>query len=104
MAEIATYTCSNSRCKMVVRLSRDFPVWHVDTPPQYRDLAVAPHAAPYVLRYRSESFCSTCFKVVDRTESNTCTVCTTAVVVDPMGHPCPRCNQGTLVMPQLKVF
>ena len=104
MAEIATYSCSNTRCKLTLRLSRDFPLWQKHTPPELKSPANGISAKEYVLRYRSESFCKFCRAVVEYTEENCCFTCNAEVPTEHAAAECPRCKEGTLSMPHLLVY
>lgn len=104
MTEIATYKCPNIMCGLIFRLSRNFPVWHAHTPKELRKLPVSSSVRAYVARYRSESFCTRCRKVVEHTETNTCSLCDAEVHREHMGRACPQCRKGKLFMPWLSVY
>jgi len=90
MGEIATYKCSNLQCRLTLRLAGNFPVWD--------------EAKANIMRYRSETFCSNCNKVVEYSGANACTVCDHEVAVNNIGRVCPRCSAGTFAMPLLSVL
>ncbi len=103
MAEIATYKCSNNLCSLTLHLSRDFPVWHPHTPRELRSPNPLPHVTPYIIRYRSESYCPQCRKVVEY-ENAACVVCGSEVPLEHAGRDCYQCEKGILIMPTLTVF
>jgi len=90
MGDIATYKCSNLQCRLTLRLAGNFPVWD--------------EARENITRYRSETFCAKCNKVVEYTSDNACAVCNHAVVINNIGRACPRCAAGTFAMPLLSVL
>jgi hypothetical protein len=105
MAEIATYKCSNNLCGFLVRLSRDFPLWHNDTPRHLRSLSVAPQAHEYIVGTRSEVLCHNCQKVADQMSTGYCTHCKSEDVhQEQLGRICPRCGVGVFSMPKLSVY
>lgn len=105
MAEIATYQCTNLKCRYIIRVSREFPVWHPDTPLSVRTLSKSPSAAPYVLKYRSELFCHRCRKIVEHTGDTTCALCgATDVREEQTGKSCAQCTQGFFEMTKLTVY
>lgn len=89
MAELATFMCSNRQCLLTLHMAHDFPVWD--------------KARTAVVRHRSETFCTACNKVVEYADA-ACLVCSSEVVVENLGRPCPRCSSGTLAMPHLSVM
>jgi|GEM_PF-1065909 len=104
MAEIAMYRCSNQKCRFEVRLTHGAPVWHQDAPKHVRSLSVSEHARNYVVRYRSESLCATCFKIAETTRNNTCPHCESKNIREEQtGHMCPRCQRGTFNLDLLLV-
>lgn len=104
MAEVGTYTCSNQKCRFLVRLSSRFPVWRPETARELRTLRVTPQTEGFVARYRSELFCRTCKAVTESTETNTCVVCESQSVAEEAGQTCPRCNVGVFSLTTLSVF
>jgi hypothetical protein len=104
MAEIATYRCPDDKCRFVVRLSKDFPVWHQETPRHLRTLAVSPAAAEYVIGYRSESYCVDCRQVVNASADGSCAKCNgTNAFAEQSNRTCPQCLRGTLFIEDLKI-
>ena len=89
MADIATYRCSNRQCLLTLRVASDFPVWN--------------EARTSVVRYRSETFCTVCNKVVEYM-GDACAVCAGKVIADNLGRACPRCAVGSLAMPHLSAM
>lgn len=89
MADIAIFRCSNLRCLLTLHVASGFPVWN--------------EARTSVVRYRSETFCAACKKVVEYAGS-ACAVCAGEVIVDNLGRPCPRCAVGSLAMPHLSAM
>jgi hypothetical protein len=90
MGEIATYKCSNLQCRLTLRLAGNFPVWD--------------EARKNIIRYRNETFCTSCNKVVEYNDANACTVCFAEVTGQNIGRVCPRCAAGTFTMPLLSVL
>jgi hypothetical protein len=86
MAELATFACPNLQCLLTFRVAHNFPVWD------------AAHAS--IVRYRSETFCAACNRVVEY-EDGACAACSGTAVADNLGRPCPRCAKGSLSMPHL---
>ncbi len=89
MADIATFKCSNRQCLLTVHVANDFPVWD--------------EARTTVVRRRSETYCTTCNKVVEYADT-ACTVCASEVVVDNLGRACPRCAKGSFAMLHLSAM
>ncbi|HEV8666850.1 MAG TPA: hypothetical protein VN665_03325 [Candidatus Paceibacterota bacterium] len=89
MAEIATFTCSNEQCRLTLRLARDFPLWN--------------ESRTTILRYRSETFCTTCNKTTEYIDG-ACIVCADKVTAENLGRACPRCAKGAFAMPHLSVL
>lgn len=86
MADIATYRCSNRQCLLTLRMASDFPVWN--------------EARTSIVRYRSETFCTACNKVVEYA-GDACVACASGVIAGNVGRACPRCAVGSLSMPHL---
>jgi len=103
MAEIATFTCANNRCRFTVRLSRDFPLWHEQTPKHLRSLTITPASRGYVKGLRSDIYCTTCKKVLDHDGSRACKKCGSHLHEDLTRHPCPQCAKAPITMPHLLV-
>ena len=105
MAEIAAYQCSNIKCRFSVRLSRDFPVWHPDTPLAFRTLSPSPAARSYIIKYRSELFCHKCLKVVEHRDRLACTACGAEDLRrEQAGKSCGQCPIGVFEMTKLIVY
>lgn len=105
MAEIAAYQCTNLKCRYSVRLSREFPVWHPDTPQSMRSLSPSQDARSYILKYRSELFCHICRKVVDYRESLSCGACgADNLREEQIGKACAQCATGVFEMTRLIVY
>ena len=105
MAEIATFRCDNYRCRMTVRMCKDFPVWHAHAPSPLRaKLYSSDSEKEFVVRYRTEVYCRACrFLIADPT-SAACPRCHGATLVaDQTGMPCVQCTQGTFAMVHLTV-
>jgi hypothetical protein len=103
MAEIATYLCSSNKCRFTVRLSRDFPVFHTQTPKHLRSLTVTPASRGYVTAFRSDTYCLSCKKVFDRDRHPRCSQCGGNLKEDLLKHPCPQCKKAPVLMPHLLV-
>ena len=105
MAEIATFRCSNYRCRLTLRMCKDFPVWHPDTPPTVRT-TVSPVDADrnFIVRYRTELYCRECrLLLADPADSN-CPRCSSSELhSDQAGLPCVQCTEGTFAMVHLVV-
>jgi hypothetical protein len=103
VAEIAIYQCDNQRCAQPLRLGRGFPVWKEETPKALRTPVPSPEAAVFVTRFRSESFCTPCNKVVEIRDAS-CEHCGGAVLLEHTATTCPRCSDGSLSLTRLTVY
>jgi len=105
MAEIATYQCTNYKCRYTVRLSRDFPQWHPSTPPTLRSFSVSPAARQFVVGFRSELFCHTCRKVIEHIGTTVCSACNaTDLQEEQAGKSCAQCPSGVFELAKLIVY
>ena len=105
MAEIATYQCNNYRCRYSVRVTRDFPLWHPNTPRTLRSFTVSPASHPYVIGSRSEIFCHNCRKVVEHVGTTICASCGASDLREEQaGKACAQCPAGTFEMTKLIVY
>ncbi len=99
MARIKTFRCSGNRCRFIVRIAEEFPVWHPQTPVHLKKLPVPAESLAFVVGYRRELLCRYCKKAVDATEDLTCPQCTrSGIYTDEAGRMCPQCVVGTLVL------
>lgn len=103
VAEIATYQCDNRLCAQPLRLGRDFPVWMSEAPRTLRTPVPSPEAAFFVTRFRSESFCTPCNKVVEIRDAS-CEHCGATVLLEHTATTCPRCSEGMLSLKRLTIF
>lgn len=104
MSEIATYQCTNGRCRRALRLSKDFPVWKANTPLSARKLRVANEHASYIERYRSETFCGACKKTIELTPFTTCPHCgANDLPVEYTGVRCTDCKHGSFTLVHLAI-
>ena len=104
MAEIATYRCDNYRCRLTVRLCKDFPVWRSDAPLEGRSIVPSPSHRPYVERYRSEIYCHHCRRVIADARDAACGSCGNADLRnDQTGQSCVQCYTGVFQMIDLTV-
>ena len=103
MAEIATYTCASNKCRFTVRLSRDFPIWHPETPKTLRSMSVSPAASKYVTGRRSDAYCITCKTVTSHDGNTSCKKCGNGLSDDLTRHPCAQCTKSKVTMPHLLV-
>ncbi len=104
MAEIATYRCSDAKCRFVVHLSRDFPLWHPETPASVRALNVSPAAEAYVTGLRSDAFCIDCRSIVNISPDKSCATCESSEVYgELLGRTCGQCVRGTFFIEALMV-
>ena len=105
MAEIATYQCNNLKCRYVVRVSREFPVWHPETPTSLRALKPSHDSLPYIVKYRSELFCHNCRKIIDHSGTTLCNLCgADDVREEQAGKACAQCPKGVFVMTKIIVY
>lgn len=103
MAEMSTYVCSNRKCGLTLRLSREFPLWKPETPKALRVLSKNETAANYIVGFRSESLCYSCSRIIE--SGAQCPHCNSEDVRDEQaGHTCPRCAKGIFSLIQLTVY
>lgn len=104
MSEIATYRCTDDKCRLTVHLSRQMPVWHPETPTALRSLDIKPEAQQYVIGYRTEAYCHGCRKVQESNTENRCARCgESSAPIEQAGLPCPQCKRGEFFMQHLIV-
>ena len=105
MAEIATFRCSNYRCRLTFRVCKDFPVWHPDAPMNVRSVPASLFTnKELIARFRTELYCRTCQMVVADPADTSCPRCHTAPLShDQTGQPCVQCTEGTFAMVHLSV-
>ena len=97
MAKVKTYRCVNYRCRYIIRIAQDFPIWHPETPLSLKKLPVPAESLTYITGYRSELFCRYCKKTVDAKEDMICPRCTRGgIYEDEGGRSCPQCIFGKL--------
>ncbi len=105
MAEIASYICSNLKCRFAMRVSREMPLWKPGTPRALQSLSVRPEAQSFVLKYRSELFCHVCRTVVEHQDTKSCNACGAIDLRDEqVGKPCAQCPIGVFEMKKLIVY
>lgn len=105
MAEIATYQCSNNKCRFSVRVSRDFPLWHPETPRHLRTLSPSAEAREYITGYRSELFCHQCLRVSEHQGTLVCVLCGAENLREEQtGKGCGQCPSGVFEMVRLNVY
>ena len=104
MAEIATYRCSNYRCRLSVRVCKDFPVWRADAPLEGRSVVPSSTHHAFVERYRSEIYCHHCRRVLADATDTSCARCGMSDLrTDQTGRPCVQCLSGVFEMAELVV-
>ena len=90
---------------MTLRICKDFPVWHADTPPALRTkLSPTADDKNFVVRYRTELYCRACrLHLADPKEAN-CPRCqSNELHADQTGLPCVQCTEGIFAMVHLSV-
>ncbi|RJQ33757.1 hypothetical protein C4568_03850 [Candidatus Parcubacteria bacterium] len=105
MAEIASYQCTNLKCRFSMRVSREMPVWHPATPNGLRSLSPRPEARQYITALRSELFCHVCRKVIEHNGTMICVSCGAQDLREEQaGKSCAQCPIGVFEMTKLIVY
>jgi hypothetical protein len=97
MATVHIYRCTENQCHFMLRLGKEFPLWHESTPIELKKLPLSNASKEFVVGYRSESFCRYCKKTVESNADMVCTNCTrSGIYEDEGGRLCPQCFSGRL--------